>query len=91
MGDFDDALAVVLELTSSHEVALVNSINPYRIAGQQTAAWEIIDTLGSAPAVHALPVGTPETSRPTGRDTGRREGAAHVGIPGRGRRADGHR
>lgn len=56
-GNFDDALAVVLELTSSHEVALVNSINPYRIAGQQTAAWEIIDTLGDAPHIHALPVG----------------------------------
>jgi len=38
-------------------VALVNSINPYRIAGQQTAAWEIVDVLGEAPAVHALPVG----------------------------------
>lgn len=57
LGNFDDALAVVLELTASHDVALVNSLNPYRIAGQQTAAWEIIDVLGTAPAVHALPVG----------------------------------
>ncbi|MBT8207912.1 MAG: threonine synthase [Acidimicrobiia bacterium] len=56
-GNFDDALAIVLELTSSHDVALVNSINPYRIAGQQTAAWEIVDELEAAPAVHALPVG----------------------------------
>ncbi len=56
-GSFDDALALVLELTSGHDVALVNSINPYRIAGQQTAAWEIVDELGFAPAVHALPVG----------------------------------
>ncbi|MBT8212515.1 MAG: threonine synthase [Acidimicrobiia bacterium] len=56
-GNFDDALAVVLELTSSHDVALVNSLNPYRIDGQQTAAWEVIDQLGTAPAVHALPVG----------------------------------
>jgi threonine synthase len=56
-GSFDDALAVVLELTAGHDVALVNSINPYRIAGQQSAAWEIVDELGSAPAVHALPVG----------------------------------
>ena len=56
-GNFDDALAVVLELTSVHEVALVNSINPYRIAGQQSAAWEIYDRIGAAPAVHALPVG----------------------------------
>ena len=56
-GNFDDALALVLELTSLHDIALVNSINPYRIAGQQSAAWEIIDRLDSAPAVHALPVG----------------------------------
>jgi threonine synthase len=56
-GNFDDALAVVLELTSGHDVALVNSINPYRIEGQQTAAWEIVTDLGEAPAVHALPVG----------------------------------
>jgi threonine synthase len=56
-GNFDDALSVVLELTSAHEVTLVNSINPYRIAGQQSAAWEIVDVLGDAPAVHAIPVG----------------------------------
>ncbi len=55
-GNFDDALGLVLELTAVHDVTLVNSINPYRIAGQQTAAWEIVDTLG-IPAVHALPVG----------------------------------
>ncbi len=56
-GNFDDALAIVLELTSGHDVVLVNSINPYRIEGQQTAAWEILSDLGEAPAVHALPVG----------------------------------
>jgi threonine synthase len=56
-GNFDDALSVVLELTSGHDVALVNSINPYRIAGQQSAAWEILDDLGASPTVHALPVG----------------------------------
>ena len=56
-GNFDDALSVVLELTSDHDVALVNSINPYRIAGQQSAAWEILDDLGEPPAVQALPVG----------------------------------
>jgi len=56
-GNFDDALSLVLELTSTHDVALVNSINPFRIEGQQSAAWEIVDTLGDAPAVHALPVG----------------------------------
>ena len=56
-GNFDDALAVVMELSSSHDVVLVNSVNPFRIEGQQTAAWEIIDALDGAPAVHALPVG----------------------------------
>ncbi len=56
-GSFDDALGLVLELTAVHDAALVNSINPYRIAGQQTAAWEVIDVLGSGPAVHVLPVG----------------------------------
>lgn len=56
-GSFDDALALVLELTATHDVALVNSINPYRIAGQQTAAWEVLDALGESPAVHTLPVG----------------------------------
>jgi len=56
-GNFDDALALVLELTSTHDVALVNSINPFRIEGQQSAAWEITEVLGAAPAIHALPVG----------------------------------
>lgn len=56
-GNFDDALALVLELTSTHDVALVNSINPFRIEGQQSAAWEITAALGNAPTVHALPVG----------------------------------
>lgn len=56
-GNFDDALSLVLELTSTHDVALVNSINPFRIEGQQSAAWEIVDALGTAPTVHALPVG----------------------------------
>ena len=56
-GNFDDALSLVLELTSTHDVALVNSINPFRIEGQQSAAWEVVETLGDAPTVHALPVG----------------------------------
>lgn len=56
-GNFDDALSLVLELTSTHDVALVNSINPFRIEGQQSAAWEITAALGDAPTIHALPVG----------------------------------
>jgi threonine synthase len=55
-GNFDDALRVVRELAGD-EVALVNSVNPDRIGGQQTVAWEVIEALGSAPAVHCLPVG----------------------------------
>ena len=56
-GNFDDALSLVLELTGTHDVALVNSINPFRIEGQQSAAWEVTSALGDAPTVHALPVG----------------------------------
>lgn len=56
-GSFDDALAVVRDLANRHDLVLVNSVNPHRILGQQSAAWEVIDALGSAPAVHALPVG----------------------------------
>ena len=56
-GNFDDALDIVRELAEVHDIALVNSVNPYRIEAQKTAAFEVIDSLGSAPAVHALPVG----------------------------------
>ena len=56
-GSFDDALEMVRKVTSEHDIVLVNSINPYRIIGQQTGAWEVVDDLGGAPAVHALPVG----------------------------------
>ena len=56
-GSFDDALQVTIALAARPGVALVNSINPYRIAGQQSVAWEVAEALGGAPAVHALPVG----------------------------------
>lgn len=56
-GNFDDALSIVREISSSYPVTLVNSINPYRIEGQKTAAFEICDFLGKAPCFHALPVG----------------------------------
>ena len=56
-GSFDDALVIVRDLAARHGLVLVNSVNPYRILGQQSAAWEVVDALGSAPAVHALPVG----------------------------------
>jgi threonine synthase len=56
-GNFDDALRMAREITSKHPIALVNSVNPYRIEGQKTAAFEIADALGDAPDVLALPVG----------------------------------
>ncbi len=56
-GNFDDALAVVRRLGDEGAAAVVNSINPDRIDGQQTAAWEICDALGQAPDALALPVG----------------------------------
>jgi len=56
-GNFDDGMRLVKELGRSTPVAIVNSINPYRLQGQKTAAFEIIEALGRAPDVHALPVG----------------------------------
>jgi threonine synthase len=56
-GVFDDAFRIVVEITSSHPVQLVNSINPYRIEGQKSGAFEICDSLGDAPTYHAIPVG----------------------------------
>ena len=56
-GNFDDALNAARALTSKHPVALVNSVNPHRIEGQKTAAFEICETLGDAPDFLAIPVG----------------------------------
>src|SRR6266566_3554799 len=56
-GSFDDALRIVRELGDSHRFVIVNSINPDRIAGQKTAAFEIVDVLADAPDFHLLPVG----------------------------------
>ncbi len=56
-GNFDEALCLVREICAEHPVALVNSVNPYRLEGQKTAAFEIVDDLGVAPDYHALPVG----------------------------------
>lgn len=56
-GTFDQALRIVRELTQRHPVALVNSVNPHRIEGQKTAAFEIIDILGDAPDLLCIPVG----------------------------------
>ncbi len=56
-GNFDDCLELARKLASDHPVALVNSVNPDRLEGQKTAAFEIIEALGDAPDVHCLPVG----------------------------------
>jgi threonine synthase len=56
-GSFDDALTLVVEITQKTPIALVNSINPYRVEGQKTSAFEICDVLGSAPDWLCLPVG----------------------------------
>lgn len=57
LGNFDEALALVRDISEKYPVTLVNSINPYRIEGQKTAAFEICDVLGDAPDYHVLPVG----------------------------------
>ncbi|MET0739972.1 MAG: threonine synthase [Candidatus Nanopelagicales bacterium] len=56
-GNFDDCLTLARALSERYPVALVNSVNPARIEGQKTAAFEIVDLLGDAPDVHVLPVG----------------------------------
>lgn len=56
-GNFDDGMEIVKSMPDKAPVALVNSVNPYRLHGQKTAAFEIVDTLGDAPDYHFLPVG----------------------------------
>lgn len=56
-GNFDEALAIVKRVSESYPITLVNSINPYRLEGQKTAAFEVCDQLGRAPTYHFLPVG----------------------------------
>ncbi|MBE0695397.1 MAG: threonine synthase, partial [Anaerolineaceae bacterium] len=56
-GSFDDALNLVVAISQQHPIALVNSLNPYRLEGQKTAAFEICEDLGSAPDWLCLPVG----------------------------------
>jgi len=56
-GNFDEALSIVREITEDYPITLVNSLNPYRIEGQKTAAFEVCDQLGEVPTHHFLPVG----------------------------------
>lgn len=56
-GNFDDCLTIARKLADAYPVELVNSVNPFRIEGQKTASFEIVDALGDAPDLHCLPVG----------------------------------
>jgi len=56
-GNFDEALQIVRKLADKHPIELVNSVNPYRIEGQKTAAFEVVEKLGEAPGALAIPVG----------------------------------
>src|SRR6187551_2657988 len=56
-GNFDDCLALASKLALDYPVALVNSVNEFRLHGQKTAAFEIVEALGNAPDIHCLPVG----------------------------------
>lgn len=56
-GNFDDGMSIVKQIADHAPVTIVNSINPYRLEGQKTAAFEIVDALGTAPDFHCLPVG----------------------------------
>ena len=56
-GNFDDCLTVARKLGEAYPIELVNSVNPARIEGQKTAAFEVVDVLGDAPDIHVLPVG----------------------------------
>src|SRR5579875_3840644 len=79
-GSFDDCLEVARKLSAEYPVALVNSVNPDRIQGQKTAAFEIVDALGDAPDVHCLPVGN--AGNITAYWQGYREYAAGSEVPG---------
>jgi len=56
-GNFDEALTLTKEMSEAHPITLVNSVNPYRVEGQKTAAFEIVEALGRAPDLHLMPVG----------------------------------
>jgi threonine synthase len=56
-GSFDQALSIVRQIAETHPVTLVNSVNPFRLEGQKTGAFEVVDQLGRAPDYHLIPVG----------------------------------
>jgi len=67
-GNFDEALELVCDITDKHPITLVNSLNPNRIEGQKTAAFEIVEFSGTPLITSSSPWGMPVTSPPTGRD-----------------------
>jgi threonine synthase len=77
-GNFDDALTLVRELAQKHPIELVNSVNPYRIEGQKTAAFEVIEDLGEAPDALAIPVGNAGNITAWWRGFGEREKAPRL-------------
>ena len=90
-GNFDDCLRMARDLAENYPVELVNSVNPFRIEGQKTASFEIVDLLGRAPDIHALPVGNAGNITAYWKgyveyaaDGVVLEPAADVGLPGRG-------
>jgi len=56
-GNFDDCLELARKTAADHPITLVNSVNPVRLLGQRSAAWEVCDALGGAPDIHCIPVG----------------------------------
>ncbi|MEK8228132.1 pyridoxal-phosphate dependent enzyme [Oerskovia sp. M15] len=86
-GNFDDCLIAARKLAEAYPVELVNSVNPDRIEGQKTGAFEIVDALGDAPDIHALPVGN--AGNITAYWKGFREyaGLGSPDAPGRARRS----
>ena len=80
-GNFDDCLALASKLAIDYPVSLVNCVNQYRIEGQKTASFEIVDVLGDAPDIHCLPVGN------AGNITAYWQGYREYAADGTGRRA----
>ena len=82
-GNFDDGMQLVKEMASEAPVTIVNSINPFRLQGQKTAAFEVVDELGQAPDYHCLPVGN------AGNITAHWMGYSELAVPKGGKTTEG--
>jgi threonine synthase len=80
-GSFDDSLSMVVEISNRLPVALVNSLNPYRLEGQKTAAFEVCDALGAAPDLFCLPVGNAGNITSYWMGFRQYESLKHTGLP----------